>query len=109
MTREEKSATMSNEEFAKIPAVRDFNMYLKLLETLKEMGSRELWFTVKLTDIAERFSAKMGKKYSSLKVAALLRKIIGDWCITKRASRYYVIVQIDLLNKHIKEYEPWRI
>jgi hypothetical protein len=100
---------MSDEEFAKIPAVREFNMHLKLLETLKEMHSGELFDTIKLNLIAERFSTKMGETYSSLKVAALLRKIMGDWCITKRGSRYYAMVQIDILNKRIKKYAMWRV
>jgi hypothetical protein len=109
VTRKEKSANMSDEEFAKIPAVRDFNRNLKLLEAIKEMHSGELFCEIKLTDIAERFSAKMGETYSSLKVAALLRKIMGDWCIMKRGSRYYAMVQIDILNKRIKEYAMWRV
>lgn len=99
----------TDEEFAKIPAVRDFNRNLKLLETLKELHSGELFGVMKLTDIAERFSAKMGETYSSLKVAEMIRNLIGGYAIERHKSRYRACINIDTLNKQLKIYEKWRV
>ena len=100
---------ISDEEFRKIPAVRQANEYLRLLEAIKELHSGELWCEIKLTDIAERLSSKMGEKFSSLKVSVLIRSIFGDHVIEKQRSRYYAVIQIDTLNELLNKYQKWRI
>ena len=101
---------ISDDEFRKIPAVRQGNEYLRLLEAMKELHSGELFCEIKLTDIADAFSSKMGEKFSSLKVSATIRSIFGDSAILKRGSnKYYAVIQIDTLNKLLNKYEKWRV
>jgi hypothetical protein len=109
VTHEEKSATMPDEEWAKIPMVKEMNRGLKLLETLKELHGDEMFAEIRLTTVAEHFSAKIGENYSSLKVAALIRNVVGEVAMLKRRSRYYTCANIDTLNRLLKQYEKWRV
>jgi hypothetical protein len=101
--------SISEKEFAEIPAVKKMNTYLRLLDTLMELHSGELFAVIKLTDIAERFSLKIGRKYSALKTSSMIRRLFGDYVIEKHQSRYFAAINIDNLKKLLKRYEPWRI
>ena len=107
MTTEKKS--ISEKEWAQIPAVKQMNEYLALLDALMELHTGELFAVIKLTDIAERFSLKMGRKYSALKTSSMIRRLFGDYVIERHQSRYFAAINIDNLKKLLKRYEPWRI
>lgn len=107
MTIEKKS--ISEKEWAQIPAVKQMNEYLALLDTLSELHTGELFAVIKLVDIAKRFSSKMGRKYSALKTSVMIRRLFGDYVIERHKSRYFAAINIDSLKKLHKKYEPWRI
>jgi hypothetical protein len=103
--------SLSDEEFAKIPAVQAMNVRLKLLEALAESPQPEgsEWLVVKLSEVAECFSVKMGKAHSSKATSKLIRDLFGDHVIEVHASRYYATINIDHLNNLLKQYERWRV
>ena len=105
----EKNSSMSEKDWEQIPAVKQMNEYLTLLDTLIELHSGELFAVIKLTDIAERFSLKIGRKYSALKTSSMIRHLFGDYAIEKHQSRYFATINIDGLKRLHKQYEPWRI
>lgn len=100
---------ISDEEWAQIPAVKQMNEYLALLDALMELHTGELFAVIKLTDIAERFSLKIGRKYSSLKTSSMIRNLFGDHVIERHKSRYFAAINIDRLKKLHERYEKWRI
>ena len=105
----EKKSSISEKDWAQIPAVKQMNEYLALLDALMELHTGELFAVIKLTDIAERFSLKIGRKYSALKTSSMIRRLFGDYVIEKHQSRYFAAINIDNLKKLLKRYEPWRI
>jgi len=96
-------------EIESTPFWKDMQARQLLLETLKELHSGDLFAVLRLQDIANRLTEKAGKKFSALKVSAMIREIFGDYVIEKHKSRYFAAIQIDRLNQALERYGLFKI